>query len=99
MIAAVLVLALLAWGLWWLRDRSDSHPADSAGTGPTGPRFSTHGDGLEDDPDAWPTPRGPWTQLDERQLIRMLTQSAPLTRPDFSPTETSTPPIEHKDIT
>jgi hypothetical protein len=33
--------------------------------------------GLEDDPDQWRAARGAWTALDERQLIRLLTDSAP----------------------
>ena len=33
--------------------------------------------GLEDDPDQWRATRGAWTALDERQLIRLLTDSAP----------------------
>jgi len=33
--------------------------------------------GLEDDPDQWRVARGAWTALDERQLIRLLTDSAP----------------------
>jgi hypothetical protein len=33
--------------------------------------------GLEDDPDQWRAVRGAWTELDECQLIRLLTDSAP----------------------
>ncbi len=35
--------------------------------------------GPEDDPAWWPTAavRGDWTELDERQLIRLLTEAAP----------------------
>ena len=33
--------------------------------------------GLEDDPDQWRATGGSWTALDERQLIRLLTDSAP----------------------
>jgi hypothetical protein len=33
--------------------------------------------GIEDDPDPWRAARGGWTALDERQLIRLLTDSAP----------------------
>jgi hypothetical protein len=33
--------------------------------------------GIEDDPDQWRAARGAWTALDERQLIRLLTDSAP----------------------
>jgi len=32
---------------------------------------------LEDDPDQWRAARGSWTALDEHQLIRLLTDSAP----------------------
>ena len=33
--------------------------------------------GLEDDPDQWRAVCGAWTALDERQLIRLLMDSAP----------------------
>jgi hypothetical protein len=33
--------------------------------------------GLEDDPVQWLAAHGSWTGLDERQLIRLLTDSAP----------------------
>ena len=33
--------------------------------------------GLEDDPNQWRAARGSWTALDEHQLIRLLTDSAP----------------------
>jgi hypothetical protein len=33
--------------------------------------------GLEDYPDQWRAARGAWTALDERQLIRLLTDCAP----------------------
>ena len=33
--------------------------------------------GLEDDPAQWLAAHGSWTALDERQLIRLLTDSAP----------------------
>jgi hypothetical protein len=33
--------------------------------------------GLEDDPDQWCAARGAWTALDECQLIRLLSDSAP----------------------
>jgi hypothetical protein len=43
--------------------------------------------GLEDDPTRWPPPnvRGDWTELDERQLIRLLTDSASTTPPATDP--------------
>ncbi|MEO7060236.1 MAG: hypothetical protein ABI083_10980 [Lapillicoccus sp.] len=39
--------------------------------------------GLEDDPRRWPPPpvRGEWTALDERQLTRLLTDSAAIPPP------------------
>jgi hypothetical protein len=33
--------------------------------------------GIEDDPGQWRVARGAWTALDERQLVRLLTDSAP----------------------
>ncbi len=33
--------------------------------------------GLEDDPAQWLAACGSWTEMDERQLIRLLTDSAP----------------------
>ena len=49
--------------------------------------------GLEDDPDQWQA----WTALDERQLIRLLTDSAPRDRPATNSTDTALPRAEHKD--
>jgi hypothetical protein len=49
--------------------------------------------GLEDDPDQWCA----WTALDERQLIRLLTDSAPSNRPATNSADDAIPHIEHKD--
>ena len=48
---------------------------------------------LEDDPDQWHA----WTALDERQLIRLLTDSAPRHRPATNSTDNAVPQGEHKD--
>ena len=49
--------------------------------------------GLEDDPDQWCA----WTALDERQLIRLLTDSAPRNRAATNSADNAVPDIEHKD--
>ncbi|MGB9222722.1 hypothetical protein [Mycobacterium sp.] len=43
---------------------------------PRGPRAAAVR-GLEDDPDQWRAACGSWSALDERQLVRLLTDSAP----------------------
>ena len=48
---------------------------------------------LEDDPDQWRA----WTALDERQLIRLLTDSAPRHRPAPKSVDTAVPQAERED--
>lgn len=56
--------------------------------------------GLEDDPRQWPPPpvRGDWTELDERQLIRLLTDAASMTQPagDPPPPSSASRPDQHR---
>ena len=78
MIAALIFMSLSGWG-FWLMYRDVPYPRvttpvaapDQRGTRAAAVR------GIEDDPDQWRTARGSWTTLDERQLIRLLTDSAP----------------------
>lgn len=49
--------------------------------------------GLEDDPEQWHA----WTALDERQLIRLLTDSAPSNRQATNCAEDAIPRIEPED--
>ena len=49
--------------------------------------------GLEDDPEQWHA----WTALDERQLVRLLTDSAPVNRPATKAKDNHVRPIERED--
>ncbi|MFI5783300.1 hypothetical protein [Nocardia sp. NPDC051570] len=75
MIIALLCIPLIGWSTYWLIQQAaqvtpmaatDQHSARAAAA-----------IGLEDDPDQWCAVRGVWTALDERQLIRLLKDSAP----------------------
>jgi len=50
--------------------------------------------GLEDDPEQWHA----WTALDERQLVRLLTDSAPRHRPAPKSVDNAVPQAEREDI-
>jgi hypothetical protein len=77
-IAALIFMSLSGWG-YWLMYRDVRHPrVTTPGVAPD--QRSTRVAavlGLEDDPDQWRAARGDWTALDDRQLIRLLTDSAP----------------------
>jgi hypothetical protein len=94
-IAALMLIAVTGWS-YWLMDCLMQRAARSArGTTPPGapaPQISrtTTALGLEDDPDQWQATRGAWTALDERQLIRLLTDAAPINRPATHPPEDTT---------
>jgi hypothetical protein len=77
-IAALIFWSLIGWG-YWLTHRAVRSPqvrTPVAAPDQRGPRAAAVL-GLEDDPDQWRAARGAWTALDERQLIRLLTDSAP----------------------
>ena len=78
MIAALIFTQLIGSG-HWLRYRDVRSPRVT--TMVAGPRQQATRAvavlGLEDDPDQWRAARGCWTALDERQLVRLLTESAP----------------------
>lgn len=95
MTGAVLVFPLLVWGLWWLHNGGRIQSTDAT-AGESDAFDAKRICGLEDNPDAWPV-RGPWTALDERQLIRMLTEAAPVERPVSDAIERRIPPVEHED--
>jgi hypothetical protein len=77
-IAALLFMSLIGWGYWLMcrdvRSRQVTMPVAAADQRATRAAAVL---GLEDDPDQWRAARGSWTALDERQLIRLLTDSAP----------------------
>ena len=78
MIAALIFMSLIGWGYWLIyrdvRSRQVTMPVAVPGQCATRAAAVL---GLEDDPDQWRAARGSWTALDERQLIRLLTDSAP----------------------
>jgi hypothetical protein len=83
-------LPLLVYTYWMVRRASQSRPATTADQ--PAPRRAA-AIGLEDDPDQWHA----WTALDERQLIRLLTDSAPRHRPATNSADNAVPQVEHKD--
>ena len=78
MIAALIFMSLIGWGYWLMyrdvRSRQVTTPVAAPDQRATRAAAVL---GLEDDPDQWRAARGSWTALDERQLIRLLTDSAP----------------------
>ena len=78
MIAALIFMSLIGWGYWLMyrdvRSRQVTMPVAAPDQRATRAAAVL---GLEDDPDQWRAARGSWTALDERQLIRLLTDSAP----------------------
>ncbi len=76
MIAAMVGAALLWWGcLIMVRDAQTV-------LGRHGTIRNLPTPSPEDDPTQWPASCDSWTALDERQLIRLLTDSAPRDPPD-----------------
>ena len=78
MIAALIFMSLIGWG-YWLIYRDVRSPRVTTPVAAPDQRATRAAAvlGLEDDPDQWRSARGSWTALDERQLIRLLTDSAP----------------------
>ena len=78
MIAALIFMSLSGWGYWLMYRDVRSTRVTTPVAAPDQPATrATAVLGLEDDPDQWRAARGSWTALDERQLIRLLTDSAP----------------------
>jgi len=78
MIAALMLLSWVGCSCWVMyravRSAQAKMPVATRG------QRATHAAavlGLEDDPVQWLAAHGSWTALDERQLIRLLTDSAP----------------------
>jgi hypothetical protein len=76
MIAVLMWWSLIGWSYWVmhraLRYHQSTTPVPAQDQRPTRAAAVL---GLEDDPDQWRAARGSWTALDERQLIRLLTES------------------------
>jgi hypothetical protein len=77
MIAALIFMSLSGWG-FWLMYRDVRYPRVTTPVAVPEQRATRAAAvlGLEDDPNQWRAARG-WTALDEHQLIRLLTDSAP----------------------
>ena len=77
MIATLMLWSLAGWSYWvmYRAVRSPQVPAPVAAPDQRGPRAAA-ARGPEDDPDQWRAARGSWSALDERQLVRLLTDSA-----------------------
>lgn len=78
MIVALAVVALMWWG-YWLVCRDAGPPRRSTQTPVAAPIHTSRDTlalGPRDDADQWHATRGAWTALDERQLTRLLTESA-----------------------
>ncbi len=74
MIATLILISGIGWRFWVMHRAVRSTQV----TMPVAP--ATHVGavlGLEDDPAQWLAANGSWTAMDERQLIRLLTDSAP----------------------
>ncbi len=77
MIAALIFMSLIGWGYWLMYRDVRSPPVTTTVAAPA--QRATRAAavlGLEDDPEQWRAARG-WTALDERQLVRLLTDCAP----------------------
>ena len=78
MIATLMLILWIGWSCWvmYRAVRSPQVKTPVAAPGQRATRAAAVL-GLEDDPEQWRAARGSWTALDERQLIRLLTDSAP----------------------
>lgn len=83
MIAVGIVLAMLAWGVWWLYRGAGVEKIASATE-----RVVRPGGTQAREPKAHPdvvSPFGSWSALDELQLTRMLAESASVDPPASDP--------------
>ncbi|CPR07246.1 hypothetical protein BN971_00966 [Mycobacterium bohemicum DSM 44277] len=76
MIAALIFMPLIGWGYWLIF--RDVRPQVTTTVAAPDQRATPAAAvlGPENDPDQWRAARGCWTALDERQLVRLLTDSA-----------------------
>ncbi|RAL30828.1 hypothetical protein CVN56_31320 [Rhodococcus sp. AQ5-07] len=106
---ALILLAMTGAGCWWMLSHCRPQLKESftiATCRPTG-KATTAGKasalGLEDDPDQWRATCGAWTALDERQLLRLLTNSTTdptqTKRPAANSDDTAGEDIEDEDTT
>jgi hypothetical protein len=75
-IPALMCMSLIGCG-YWLKQHAIAQMTTRVAAPEQHATHVTGVLGLEDDPDQWRAARGAWTPLDERQLVRLLTDSAP----------------------
>ena len=87
---AVHFLPLFVYSMWMVRRAVRARPATTADQ--CAPRTAA-AIGLSDDPEQWHA----WTALDEHQLIRLLSDSAPRHRSAPNPTDNVVPQAQRED--
>ena len=85
-------LPLLVYSIWMVRRLTKMTSAPKPVRRPTA--GTTAAVGLEDDTAQWHA----WTALDEHQLVRLLTDSAPRHRPAPKSVDNAVPQAEREDI-
>ncbi len=78
MIATLMLISWVGWSFWVMYRAVRSAQVKMVVAAPGQP--ATHAAavlGLEDDPAQWLAAHGSWTALDERQMVRLLTDYAP----------------------
>jgi hypothetical protein len=93
-IAALILITVTGWGYWLIHRAARSPQVTTPVAAPAGKATgATTALGLEDDPDQWRA----WTALDERQLTRLLADSARVNRPATYSIDDAVPHSEHED--
>jgi hypothetical protein len=75
-IPALLCLSFIGCG-YWLKQHAIAHVTTPVAAREPRATHVVGANGLENDADQWRAAHGAWTALDEYQLIRLLTDSAP----------------------
>lgn len=87
MIAVLAVLALMWWTFWWLWRNAQGRKVTPTVAAPERTNEDTKFNGFENDRDSDRSVQTAWTALDDLQLTRLLSASAPVSgvttdRPD-----------------
>jgi hypothetical protein len=78
MIATLMLIPGIGWSFWVMCRAVRSAQVKMPFAAPGQPATEAGAVlGLEDDPAEWLAAHGSWTAMDERQLIQLLTESAP----------------------
>jgi hypothetical protein len=100
-IGALMVIAVAACSYWWMCRCDGRFPRATPPVSATAQRAAstTTALGLQDEPDQCRVTGGTWTELDERQLIRLLMESAPINPPATNTIHNAVPQVEHVENT